>query len=310
MRYTMNGKVIAAYTIIIVAWGSAFAGIKAALGSYSPEHLALLRLLIGSTTLIIFAAVKKIRLPDVKDIPVILLLGFLGFTVYHSALNYGEQMVSAGIASLLVSTAPIFSAVLAAAFLKEKFTKAGWIGSLIAFSGVALISFGTGHTQTAYFIGILFIITAALGESFYFVYQAKYLRKYGFIAFTVYTIIAGTLFMLPFLPGLGREVLAASAGSTIAVIYLGLIPTVLPYLALAYITSKVGASEATSSLYLTPAAALIISWLMLGEIPTMISLAGGVLTLIGVGVIQRKAPNQEHEVPKPSNGPGNHSRTG
>ncbi|GHH97598.1 DMT family transporter [Neobacillus kokaensis] len=304
----MNGKVIAVYIIIIVAWGSAFPGIKAALQSYSPEHLALLRLLIGSIALIIFAAVKKIRLPDLIDIPVILLLGFLGFTVYHTSLSYGEQMVSAGIASLLVSTAPIFSAILAAVFLKEKFTMIGWIGSLISFSGVALISFGAGHTQTAYFMGVLFIITAALGESFYFVFQAKFLKKYGFIAFTVYTIIAGTLFMLPFLPGLGKEVLSASAGSTLSVIYLGLIPTVIPYLALAYITSKVGATEATSSLYLTPAAALLIAWFMLGEIPSILSLAGGLITLIGVGVIQRKSPAQKQAFPILSNAPGNRSK--
>ncbi|MFE3976204.1 MULTISPECIES: EamA family transporter [unclassified Peribacillus] len=76
----------------------------------------------------------------------------------------------------------------------------------------------------------------------------------------------------------------SGVSSTYAVIYLGLFPTVIPYFALAYITSKVGASEATSSLYLTPAVALIISWLLLGEFPTMLALGGGGLTLVGVSL--------------------------
>ncbi|SCC31006.1 Uncharacterized protein BW664_02661 [Bacillus mycoides] len=67
-----------------------------------------------------------------------------------------------------------------------------------------------------------------------------------------------------------------------SVIYLGVFPTVLPYIALAYITSHAGASEATSSLYLTPVTACIIAWIWLGEVPTFISIVGGVITILGV----------------------------
>ncbi|MCR1835462.1 DMT family transporter [Oceanobacillus caeni] len=122
------------------------------------------------------------------------------------------------------------------------------------------------------------------------VYNSKFLaqEKYGFLPFTVYTIIAGSIFMVIFLPGLGSEISSASMSSTLAVIYLGLFSTVLPYFALAYVTSKVGAAEATSSLYLTPLVAIIISWVWLGEIPTLLSIVGGVLTLIGVSISNLK----------------------
>lgn len=88
--------------------------------------------------------------------------------------------------------------------------------------------------------------------------------------------------MLVFLPGLGEEFLNASMNSTLSIVYLGLLPTVVPYFALAYVTSLVGASEATISLYLTPAIALVISWVWIGEVPTLIALTGGVLTVGGV----------------------------
>ncbi|KMY52658.1 membrane protein [Bacillus sp. FJAT-27231] len=280
----MNWRIAIAYSVTIIAWGSAFPGIKIALQSYSPEHIALLRLLIGSSGLIVFAVVKKIRMPDLKDVPAILLLGFLGFTVYHTALNIGEKTVSAGVASLLISITPMFSAVLAAIFLKDRFSKMGWIGSLIAFSGVAVISVGNGGSLSAVAVGVLLILVAAAGESCYFVFQTNYLNKYGFIPFTIYTILSGAFFMLFFCPGTVTEITQAAPSSTYALVYLGLIPTIVPYFAVAYLISKAGAAEATSSLYLTPVAAMIIAWIWLGEIPSFLSLFGGILTLAGVSL--------------------------
>ena len=68
----------------------------------------------------------------------------------------------------------------------------------------------------------------------------------------------------------------------LSVIYLGVFPTVLPYIALAYIISRAGASEATSSLYLTPITACFIAWIWLGEVPTLVSIIGGVITILGI----------------------------
>ncbi len=232
-------------------------------------------------TLLLFAVLTRMRLPDLKDIPAIFLLGFLGFALYHILLNIGEKTVSAGVASLLVTTAPIFSAMLSRLFFREHFGFAKWIGSMISLLGVSLIAFGSGD-YTYSMKGILFILLAAFSESIYFVFQPRYIKKYGFIRFVTFSIWGGTIPMLMFLPGLGGEMINASMNATLSIVYLGLLPTVVPYFALAYVTSLVGASEATLSLYVTPALALVISWIWIGEIPTLISLLGGVVTVGGV----------------------------
>jgi drug/metabolite transporter (DMT)-like permease len=84
--------------------------------------------------------------------------------------------------------------------------------------------------------------------------------------------------MLIFLPGIYQEIVAAPIEVTLSVIYLGVFPTVLPYIALAYITSHAGAS----SLYLTPVTACFIAWIWLGEVPTFVSIIGGIITILGV----------------------------
>ncbi|MEH7456593.1 DMT family transporter [Bacillus sp. JJ1127] len=274
-------RILSAHGLTIILWGTAFPGIRIGLEAYTPEHLTLLRLLIASFMLLIFACINKMHLPELKDIPIIFILGALGFTVYHIALNYGEQSVSAGPASLIVSVTPIFTASLAFIFFSEKLKLNGWIGGVISLIGVAFLSLGDGdllHLNS----GVLFILLAAFLESLFFVFQKSYLKKYGFLSFTTYTIWAGTICMLIFLPGIDQEIINAPIGVTLSAVYLGLFPTVLPYIALAYITSHTGSSEATSSLYLTPGIACFVAWIWLGEVPTFISIVGGGITIIGV----------------------------
>ncbi|PFQ44545.1 EamA family transporter [Bacillus cereus] len=277
-------RIICAHAFTIIIWGTAFPAIRMGLESYTPEHLTLLRLLIASSILLLFSFIYKLRLPDLKDIPAIFIFGALGFTIYHIALNYGEKTVNAGSASLIVSVTPIVTAILASVFLNEKMKLNGWIGSVISFIGIALISFSQGDSIQLN-SGGLFVLLAAVSESLFFVFQKSYLKKYGFLPFTVYTILSSTICMLIFSPGVYQEILASPIEVNLSVIYLGVFPTVLPYIALAYIISRAGASEATSSLYLTPVTACFVAWIWLGEVPTFVSIIGGGITILGIVIV-------------------------
>ncbi|MDD1504100.1 DMT family transporter [Lysinibacillus sp. CNPSo 3705] len=295
MLKTLDLKIISAHFITIIIWASAFPGIRVALMAYSPEHISLLRLLIGSFVLIIIAVIRKTPLPELKDIPIILLLGFLGFTVYQVALNYGEQTISAGVASLLVSTTPIITALLAVFFYREKLSLWGWVGSLVGFCGVAFISIGGSSESFTFNTGIVIVLVASLSESIYFVFQHRYLEKYGAIPFTMYAIWSGTIFMLLFSPGLSKAIMDAPLNATLVILYLGIFPTIIPYFTLAYVTSRTGAAEATSTLYLTTVFAFLIAWIWLGEVPHFSAITGGLITLIGVFIANIKKEDIHRE---------------
>lgn len=270
--------------LTILVWASAFAGIRAGLEAYDPGQVALLRLLVASAALAVYAAWVRMRMPEARDLPVIALGGFLAFAVYHLALNYGELTVSSGPAAILVNTAPIFTALLATAFLGERLRVWGWTGMIVSFFGAALIGLGEGGGLRLA-PGTFLILISAISVSVYIVVQKPYLRKYGPLAFTTYAVWAGTLFTLVFLPGLPEAVLGASLEMTLAVVYLGLFPTALAYVTYAYALSRLPASRGASFLYLIAPVAFVVAWVWLGEVPTLLSVVGGAIVLAGVVIV-------------------------
>jgi drug/metabolite transporter (DMT)-like permease len=265
----------------LLVWASAFAGIRAGLRAYGPANLAVLRFLIASAVLGIYAMVAHFRRPDFRDLPGLILSGAIGISFYNLALNYGETHVTAGAASLLIASTPIWTALAARVWLHEKLNAIGWLGVLVSFGGVALIASGEGQgirLSPQAFV----ILAAAVTSAAYMILQKRYLARYSALEFTAYSIWAGTLLMLPFSSGLLREMRTAPWSATAAVMYLGIFPGALAYVAWAYVLSHGAAGRTTTLLYVIPVLAIGIAWMWLGEVPRTVSLVGGGIALAGV----------------------------
>jgi drug/metabolite transporter (DMT)-like permease len=145
MTTRFTTRALLALAAALLLWASAFAGIRAGLRAYSPGQLAVLRFVVASVVLAVYASVAHFRRPEGRDIPGFVLSGIIGISFYNLALNYGETRVTAGAASLLIASVPIWTALLASFTLHERLTPRRWMGILVSFAGVALITSGEGR---------------------------------------------------------------------------------------------------------------------------------------------------------------------
>ncbi|MEX2541172.1 MAG: DMT family transporter [Trueperaceae bacterium] len=269
---------------LVVLWASAFPVIKVGLDGLGVLHLTLLRHLVASLCFLPFLALTRQRLfPDRRDILPFVLLGSVGIAVYHTALNAGELRVSAGATSLIIAAAPAITALLARLFLGDRLPLLGWVGSVLSFCGIAVIVLGDS-ASLGFDPYALLILLSALAAASYFVWQKPFHKRYRAVEVTAFATWGGTLPMLAFFPGLGADVTGAG-NALLAAVYLGVFPSAIAYSLLGFALSRTPVTLVSAYLYTIPLFALLFSWLLLGEIPSLLTVAGGAVTIAGIVLV-------------------------
>ena len=281
--------ILIAALVTVVLWASAFIGIRGAGPHYDPGALALLRMAVGTLALTAIALRHGIRLPARRHWLLVAVWGVGWFCVYNLALNSAERTLDAGTAAMVVNLAPLMVVVFSGLFLREGFPKPLLIGAPIAFLGVVLIgtssSTGTGLDIT----GLLLALLAAVMYAGCTLLQ-KHLLSSGVDSTTLTWMgaIAGTVALLPWLGTLIGDMQTAPLDATLWVVYLGIFSTAIAFTTWAYVLQRSTAGQTSATTYVVPAIAILMSWMILGEVPTLMMFIGGALCLLGVVVTRMR----------------------
>jgi drug/metabolite transporter (DMT)-like permease len=284
----MEKRTLWAFGLAVVTWASAFPAIRIALAAYSPAQLALFRFGTAAVLLLGIAAAARFKLPPLRDLVRMMALGTIGISLYAIALGYGQKQVPAGSASLLVSSSPIWMVVIASSVARERPTLRQIIGIAISFSGVVLIASGRGIGLTSGWHALA-VLVAAMAGAIYTIAQRPFVARYGALTMTIAGIVGGALALSPAAVSLPAAIRAAPAPATLAILFLAIVPSIVGYASWAYASARASAAVAGSALYLVPAFAMVLSNLMLGEVPSAAALAGGALVLAGVAAVHRRS---------------------
>jgi drug/metabolite transporter (DMT)-like permease len=279
---------LAAALVSITLWSSAFVGIRAATRTISPGALALGRLAIGTILLGALLYRRGALRPTRRELGLLVIAGVLWFGLYNVALNAGEQMVDAGTAAMVINIAPIIIMALAVVFLGERLTRGLVAGGAVAFAGVVVIGLAT-TAGAAPLTGVLLCVTATTASAAGLVAQKPVLARLSALQVTWTCCAIGALVCLPFAPALVRDVQTAPPGDLAWMLYLGVFPTSVAFTTWAYALARGTASRLAATAYLVPPITIVMSWLMLAEVPQAAAIVGGVLCLGGV-ILARRRP--------------------
>ncbi|WUH96458.1 DMT family transporter [Spirillospora sp. NBC_00431] len=275
---------VAAAAVTVVLWASAFVAIRSAGDDYSPGALALGRLLSGTVVLGALWLVRREGLPPKGAWPGIVSAGVLWFGAYMVALNWGEQLVDAGTAALVVNIGPILIALLGGWLLKEGLPPRLLAGMAVSFGGAAVVGLSMSGEGGSSVGGVLLCLFAAVTYASGVVIQKPALRHASALQFTTFACAIGALACLPFSGQLVSQAADAPAGATLNMVYLGVFPTAIAFTTWGYALARTSAGKMGATTYAAPALVVLMSWLFLGEVPGLVTLAGGLLCLTGVAV--------------------------
>jgi drug/metabolite transporter (DMT)-like permease len=282
--------------IAIAVWGGSFIATKFALKEISPVSVVWLRFLIGVIILgIPMYSHRDFKIYSARDIAELAWLGFLGITLHQWLQSSGLVTSEASTTAWLVSTTPIFMALLGWIFFKEKLTLPVISGIFLATIGVLFVvskgrfsSILSGNFGAP---GDLLIILSAPNWALFSVMSRPILEKYSPLKVTFYVLLFGWLFTSVqfFASGNWQEIRQLTTTGWSSILFLGVFCS-----ALAYIFYNEGVKAFTSTqvgifLYLEPVIATIIAALLLSETFGWASGIGAGFIIVGVWMVNKQA---------------------
>ncbi|MGW2295998.1 DMT family transporter [Streptomyces violaceorubidus] len=273
-----------AATVTVVLWASAFVSIRSAGEAYSPGALALGRLLSGALALGVICLLRREGVPPRSAWRGIAISGVLWFGFYMVVLNWGEQQVDAGTAALVVNVGPILIALLGARLLGDALPPRLLAGMAVSFAGAVTVGLSMSGEGGSSLLGVVLCLLAAMAYAGGVVAQKPALAHASALQVTTFGCLVGAVLCLPFAGQLVHDAAAAPVSATLNMVYLGVFPTALAFTTWAYALARTTAGRMGATTYAVPALVVLMSWLTLGEVPGLLTLAGGALCLAGVAV--------------------------
>lgn len=286
----ITGHLFAIITILI--WGTTFISTKVLLKAISPIEILFLRFTIG---LIVLSLVypHRLKIKERKQEMYFAAAGLCGVALYYLLENIALTYTFASNVGVIISIAPFFTAIFAHLFLDgEKLKPQFFVGFLIAFTGIFLISFN-GHSVLK--LNPLGDVLAVLAAAVWAAYSILTKKISGFHYNTIQTtrriFFYGLVFMIPalFIFGFNPVIdLLIQPVNLYNILFLGLGASALCFVTWNSTVRILGAVKASIYIYAVPVITVVTSIIILQEKITGIAVFGIVLTLAGLFISENK----------------------
>lgn len=295
MKDNIEGFLLAAFAVTV--WSTTFVATKYLLRDFSSLEIQFLRYGLAYLTLwLLYPRTPRITRGHEKYF---MSLGLFGAALYQTLENCAIFYTNASNVSILVATAPVFTAILCRLLNRERLTRTFFPGCALALSGIALISFngvanlhfnplgdalalGCALTWGLYSLSIVRI--NALGYHHLFQIRRAF---FWTIVFLLPLALLGPDFMD------GSFAVSASLGrfgtaNILSLLFLGIFASALSFVAWNKACQLIGTVRCTAGIYLSPVITILFAWPLLGEKPGLMSLGGVLLALLGVYLTMRR----------------------
>ncbi|MGH3088527.1 MAG: DMT family transporter [Rubrobacteraceae bacterium] len=279
-----SGLALPALAVGVLAVGTAAVIIR--LAEAPAIAVAFWRCALGVVALAPFAFVRRERFPRGKKLHIGIASGVaLGahFGFWVSSLDYTSVAASV----VLVTSSPIFVAILAHVFLGERTSPVSFVGILVALAGTVVIA-SDDAVGSAALLGNMLALAGAATFAVY-VLTGRFSRTggVGFLGYSIVAYSAGALTLLPVGLLSGAQMWGYSGEAWFWLVMLTLGPQILGHTVLNWALGYLDAAVISGAVLAEPVVSSILAWLILSETPGAPTIAGGAVVLLGLFLLLR-----------------------
>ena len=291
-------KNILLWIVLAVVWSSSFLAIKVGLETMGPLTLVAVRMVIGTSVMLIVLRFFSLSLPkDLRSWGVFFVCGMMGNIIPFSLISFGELHVDSGLAALLMGIAPVATVLFAPLVHRDEKLNVGAVagiaigvvGLVVLIGPEALKGLGSQLSGQA----------AILGAALCYAFTTLFVRRFAAqpaLVMAAGSMLTGTVVIVGLAytfetPPQEFPVFSRSLG---AALYLGLFPTALATLIYFYLVPRLGAGRVSQINFVVPLGGTILGVIFLGESLRANTLVALLLVMTAVFLVTRKGPKKIH----------------
>jgi len=289
----MSSNKIGSIAMFICAfiWGISFVSVKIIVSVIEPMTLGFLRFSLASILLFIIVILKKQDLKiNREDYFLIFIAGSIGITVYFYFETNGVKMTTASVASLVIASIPVISALAESFVYKTKITPKKWGSLILSIFGVLLIvGFKYNELVASGFLkGYLMMFAAAFTAVVYSLSTKPLFKRYDYLAIVFYQTVIGAVFFIPFMIFEDNNWLMVDLKIVLNIVFLGVFASAMGFYLYLVGLKHLGISNSAMFLNIIPIVSVIVSIIFLDEQITHLQFIGGLFVISSVYLVNKR----------------------
>ena len=269
----------------VAVWGAGYIATKIGLQHAAPFTFLTLRFAFGLVCLLPVVLFTKVSWGTPRSLGHLAVAGLLMHAVQLGGSHYAQYLgMSAGVAALIISTQPLFTAVIAGKLLGERLLPRQWLGVFVGLAGVAMVVWHKVDVREVTPANLAASLIAVAGVTAATLYQKVFSPRADLKAATVVQFGASLVVLAPLAVTIENFRFDLSIQLATAIAFLVIFASILGVMALWWLLRHGEATRVTSMMYLPPVFAVALELAMFGVVPGWLMAAGIAVTCAGVAM--------------------------
>jgi drug/metabolite transporter (DMT)-like permease len=289
--WSTRTKAYVALAMVCFFWGTTWLASKEGVRHMPALQMAGIRQTMGGLCYVLYFAAKGRVWPRGREWRIILMLGILNFTLTNGLSTWGVKYISAGLGSIISAIVPLWLVLINMAGAQRRLQPKMVVGVLLGFAGICVIFYEHLHDflNPQFRFGILLSLAATWSWAFGTIYTKKHATGFNpYFSMGLQMLLSGLLLTaLTYATGDRIPIAAIPWQSWGAMTYLVLFGSLVGFITFVYALQHLTTEQSSIYSYVNPIVAVFLGWILFGEILTPFIIAGVLLTLYGVYLVNR-----------------------